>query len=155
MRLECSYDRLVKLKKFALIFIITGCGYTNIELLFRGYTHPSMIVVGGLCGGLIGFLSEKRLNLKLWQKCAISAILVLFIEFISGYILNIKFHLNVWDYSNEPMNILGQICPAFGIAWFFLSVVALWLNDYIGYVFFKEDYEGNLFVYIKRLITLK
>lgn len=155
MKLTLKENKLMKLKKFVLIFIITGCGYTNIELLFRGYTHPSMIVVGGLCGALIGILSEKGLRLKLWQKCCISAFLVLFIEFISGYILNIKFQLGVWDYSKEPMNILGQVCPSFGIAWFFLSIIALWLNDYIGYVFFKEEYEGNLFVYIKKLITLK
>ena len=143
------------IKKWFIIFVVMGCAYSNIELLFRGYTHPSMIIVGGLCGLLIGMINEGKADLKIWQQCAISTFIVLIIEFISGYILNVKLNIGVWDYSDRPFNIMGQVCLLFGVLWFFLSVVAIWLDDFIRFKFFGEKYEGNLGSYFKRLITLK
>ncbi len=138
-----------------LIFVVMGCAYTNIELFFRGYSHQSMFIVGGLCGLLIGMINEINQNLRMWQQCVISTVIVLSIEFIAGYILNIKLNIGVWDYSSLPFNIMGQVCVLFGILWFFLSVIAIWLDDYLRYKFFDEEYEGNLGLYIKRLFTLK
>lgn len=69
----------------------------------------------------------------------ISSVLITLIEFISGCIINIRFNLNVWDYSNMPFNILGQICIPFMILWFFLSVLGIILDDYLRYWFFDEE----------------
>lgn len=132
-----------------------GCGYTNIELLFRGYSHKSMFLVGGLCGLLIGMINEVNENLPMWQQCFIGTLIVLIIEFVAGYILNIKLNIGVWDYTSMPFNIMGQVCILFGVFWFFLSVIAIWLDDYLRYKFFDKKYEGNLSLYIKRLFTLK
>lgn len=132
-----------------------GCAYTNIELFFRGYSHQSMFLVGGLCGLLIGMINEVNQNLRMWQQCMISTIIVLIIEFISGYILNVKLNIGIWDYSSMPFNIMGQVCVLFGVFWFFLSVIAIWLDDYLRYKFFNENYEGSLSLYIKRLLTFK
>ena len=38
-----------KIKRFFLLFFIGGALYGLIEILWRGYTHPSMPVLGGLC----------------------------------------------------------------------------------------------------------
>ena len=51
----CLKDFIVK---EILIVVIMGCVYTNIEMIFRGYTHPSMIIVGGLCGALAGLIND-------------------------------------------------------------------------------------------------
>ena len=49
--------------------------------------------------------------LVLQQLIAATGITV--IEFIFGLILNVWLGLNMWDYSNMPGNVLGQICPQF------------------------------------------
>ena len=43
------------------------------------------------------------------------------------------------DYSDLPLNILGQICIPFSIIWFFISGIGIVMDDYIRYIFFKEE----------------
>ncbi len=105
--------------KELLIVIIMGCVYTNIEMIFRGYTHPSMIIVGGLCGMLAGLINDITPEMKMYKQCILSAIIITIIEYISGYILNIKLGLNIWDYKNLKFNINGQISLIFSLAWVF------------------------------------
>lgn len=143
------------LKKEFFIFIVMGCIYTNIELILRGYTHPSMIVVGGACGVLIGLINNIAPNKKLYKQCLISMVIVTLIEFISGYILNIKMGLNVWDYSDLPFNYKGQISLLFSAFWFFLSIIAIWLYDYLRYKFYGDKKPNDLFIYIKYLFTFR
>lgn len=143
------------IKKEFFIFLVMGCIYTNIELVCRGYTHASMLVVGGLCGMLVGLINDIAPNEKLYQQCFISVIIVTFVEFISGYILNIKMGLNIWDYSDLPFNIMGQISLLFSIFWFFLSIIAIWLDDFLKYKFYGSKKPKSLFVYIKYLLTFR
>lgn len=132
-----------------------GCIYTNIELIFRGYTHPSMIVVGGLCGVLIGLINNIAPNEKLYKQCFISMVIVTIVEFISGYILNIKMGLDIWNYSDLPLNFMGQVSLLFSVFWFFLSIIAIWLDDYLRYKFYSDKKPNDLSVYIKYLLTFR
>ena len=47
--------------------------------------------------------------------------------------------LDVWDYSNQPGNVLGQICPAFGLLWFFIMPLAIWAEDTTRYLIWAYD----------------
>ena len=69
----------------------------------------------------------------------LSSIAITDLEFITGIIVNLILHLNVWDYSNLPFNLLGQICLPFCIIWFFLSLIGIVLDDYLRYYFFNEE----------------
>lgn len=69
----------------------------------------------------------------------ISSVLVTVVEFIAGLIVNIWLGLNVWDYSNLPLNILGQVCVSFMFLWFLLSLPAIILDDYLRYKLFNEE----------------
>lgn len=60
-------------------------------------------------------------------------------EFVAGLILNVWLGLGIWDYSDMPGNILGQICPQFSFAWLGLSLVAIVLDDWLRYWLFRED----------------
>lgn len=51
-------------------------------------------------------------------------VLITVIEFIIGIVFNIILKENVWDYSNMPLNIMGQICVPFSAIWFLLSFIA-------------------------------
>lgn len=47
--------------------------------------------------------------------------------------------LGIWDYSNMPFNILGQICLPFSLLWVVLSACAIVIDDYERYWFFGEE----------------
>ena len=125
--------------KHLLLFLIGGCCYFGIEILARGYSHWTMVVVGGICFVLIGLLNEKTENIPFVKQMVYSAILITIIELISGCILNLWLKLDIWDYSDNPFNLLGQICLSHTIYWFFLSAVGILLDDYLRYKIFQEE----------------
>lgn len=125
--------------KYPMLFLFGGSIYYLLEIIFRGYSFPAMAVCGGLCFLICGVINERSrcMPLVLQQLIAASGITV--IEFIFGLILNVWLGLNMWDYSNMPGNVLGQICPQFMILWFFLSAVGIILDDVIRWRIFGEE----------------
>lgn len=121
----------MKFLKNLLIFSIFGLTYGLIEILWRGYTHPSMVIVGGICGLLIGLLNERNKKMNLLLQMVEGMVIVTVLEFVSGIVLNLCLGLNVWDYSNMRFNLLGQVCPQFCIAWFFLSYFVIRIDDFL------------------------
>ena len=117
--------------KNIIIFIIFGISYYLLEILWRGYSHWTMIIVGGLCGLLIGLINEITPKMNTILQMLLGSVIVTIIEFVTGYIINIKLDLNIWDYSNLKFNILGQVSLLFSVLWFFLSYIAIKLDDYI------------------------
>lgn len=69
------------------------------------------------------FISQNY-KLTLWAKGIIGMVLITVIEFIIGIVFNLILKENVWDYSNMPLNIMGQICVPFSAIWFLLSFIA-------------------------------
>lgn len=125
--------------KYLFLFLVGGICYFGIEILARGFSHWTMIVVGGICFVLIGLLNEKTPKMSLIKQMIYSTILITVIEFVSGCILNLWLKLDIWDYSDNAFNLLGQICLSHIIYWFFLSVVGILLDDYLRCKIFKEE----------------
>lgn len=126
--------------KYLILGNIGGIVYVFIELLYRGFSHWTMYIVAAISFILIGLINEYiSWDMKLWKQMLIGACIVTFMEFISGYIINIKLGWQVWDYSNLPFNIMGQICLPFSIIWFFISLVAIVVDDYLRYWLFKDE----------------
>ncbi|MGM9680711.1 MAG: hypothetical protein ACI3XR_04310 [Eubacteriales bacterium] len=108
------------------MFLFGGLAYGAIEVTFRGFTHWSMLITGGIC--LCGiYLIETHLHLPLWVKAGLGCILITSAEFAVGVLVNRILHWNVWDYSGMRMNVMGQICPLFSFFWYLLSIPALYL----------------------------
>lgn len=129
-----------ELSKNLILFIIGGLLYCVVEILYRGHTHWTMGVVGGLCFIVIGGLNNYLpWDMKVWKQGIIGALYVTAIEFVVGIPLNLFLGLNIWDYSNLPFNLLGQICLPFTIAWFFLSIACIFVDDWLRYFLFKEE----------------
>ena len=118
------------LKEF-IIFIIFGLMYITIELLYRGHTHYSMFIVGGICGVLIGLINDNTPDMPLLPQCVLGAVIITIIELLTGLFLNVYLGLNVWDYSNQPFNFMGQICPQFCIIWCILSILVIRIDDWL------------------------
>ena len=79
----------MKFLKNLLIFSTFGLTYGLIEILWRGYTHPSMVIVGGICGLLIGLLNEKNKKMNLLLQMVEGMVIVTVLEFVSGIVLNL------------------------------------------------------------------
>lgn len=105
------------------VFVIGAGLYGLIELLWRSHTHWTMLLCGGACFTFIYFLSAAQL--PFWAKCLISAAAISLLELAVGYLVNIILGWAVWDYSDRPLNILGQICPLYSFFWLLLSAPAL------------------------------
>lgn len=126
--------------KNLFLFIMGGILYYLIEIIWRGYSHFSMFFVGGLCFVLIGKINEYiSWETPVYIQSILGSIIITTIEFISGCILNIWLRLGVWDYSNIPFNLFGQICLPFSVLWIFVSFIAIFIDDYIRYIFFGEE----------------
>lgn len=126
--------------KYLILGITGGNTYVMIELLYRGYSHWSMFIVSAFAFISIGLINEYiSWNMELWKQMLIGSVVVTILEFISGYILNIKLGWHIWDYSNVPFNIMGQICLPFSIVWFFISLIAIIADDYLRYWLFGEE----------------
>lgn len=126
--------------KALVLWGIGGLLYILCELVFRGYTHWSMFLVGGICFVLIGAINELiPWEMPIWQQAIIGAAIVTSIEFIFGCIINIWLGWHVWDYSDLPFNAFGQVCLLFTGIWIFISIVAIILDDYLRYWLFGEE----------------
>lgn len=131
------YNRTLK---YILLFFIGGYSYCGVELLFRGFSHISMLIAGGICFILIGLLNDVfPQKISIISQMVISSLIITTVEFIVGMIVNVWLDLNVWDYSNLPYNFMGQICLLYTNIWFFLSLAAILLDDYLKYFLLGEE----------------
>ena len=127
------------------MFLTGGILYSAIEILWRGYTHWSMTLAGGICLALIHWLNMKLHGKDILLKCLLGGLLITAVEFTAGVIVNLWLGLNVWDYSGMTGNLLGQICPAFSVLWFLISFPACMVSDGTRKVFaFLEKREYPL-----------
>ena len=118
-----------KLLLHIVLAVIGGVTYMGIETLWRGYSHWTMGVLGGVCFALIGLLDEWQDHPPMWFQMLQGAAMVTWLEFLTGMIVNVWLGWNVWDYSDIPGNLMGQVCPQFSVAWFFLSAAAIKLEN--------------------------
>ena len=117
------------------LFLIGGTIYYIIEIMWRGYSHWSMFMLGGICFVIMGLLNEYEFKWQgsLIKQSIISAVIITAFEFITGCIVNLWLGWHIWDYSELPCNILGQVCLYFFFVWIALSIIGIMLDDWIRY----------------------
>ena len=125
-------------KKSMFVFLFGGFVYGALEILWRGYTHPSMLLLGGICFLIIyGCEQRQTKSISPLSRAAVYAAFITCLEFIFGLILNIGLGLDVWDYSDLYFNLCGQICLLFSLLWFVLSMLCIYLCKALR-LFFEE-----------------
>ena len=76
--------------KFLALFLIGGAVYFGIECLWRGWSHWTMFILGGLCFVIIGGLNEfYGWEMPFWKQCLIGAAVITALEFAIGMIVGI------------------------------------------------------------------
>ena len=46
-------------------------------------------------------------RLPLWFCCVVNTLLITGLEFVTGCVVNLGFGWNVWNYTNQPLNLMG------------------------------------------------
>lgn len=135
-----SKDTFHQILKYLFLFAFGGALYYCIELLWRGRSDFSMQITAGAIFVYCGLLNEvKPKNMPLWKQVLIGLAFTLCAEFITGCIVNIWLKMDVWDYSNMPFNILGQVCLPYALLFIPLVLLAIWLDDWLRWKIFGEE----------------
>ena len=154
--LSKNEKRIINFFKYLLIWEIGGNVYYMIEIMFRGHSHPSMFILGGFCLLFVGLLNEIfSFDMYFELQILIGDIIVVSLEYITGLIVNIWLGLGVWDYSNIPFNLNGQICLLFAIIWIPIIAIAIVMDDWIRYEFLFEEKPHYRFWIKEKFFTKK
>jgi uncharacterized membrane protein len=129
------------IKKNIIIFFVFGAIYINIEVLFRalqhyedfgnaliGYSSLWMFLIGGLSALLVGLINET-FKIPLALECLLGGLIITLIELISGLVLNKWLGFYLWDYTDMPLNIAGQVSLLFSAFWIMLVPCIHFLDD--------------------------
>ena len=113
---------LKNVSEYLVLWAVGGCIYYGIEVLFRGFSHTSMFVLGGLCmqffymagaaDRMAGHSAKTDLHVCTIFCCEYG-ILSLELLLTNGIIWQF------WDYSDMPLQLWGQILPSFCAYFFF------------------------------------
>ena len=123
--------RLSNLALHGLFGLIAGGIYLLIEMAWRGYTHWTMLPLAAVIFICAGVLDEVERPPSIWQQVILGTTIATALEFVAGLILNVWLGLVIWDYSNLPGNVLGQICPQFTLAWAVLVLISIRIENFM------------------------
>lgn len=114
--------------------------YCLFEIVTRGYTHWTMGITGGIVLTML-YEVNRRDGMTLLKSCYIGALLITALELAVGIFDNIIMHWQVWDYSDMPLNFLGQICLPFSCLWFILCVPVYFICKTLRNMFSQRGIE--------------
>lgn len=130
-------------KKFVYLFASGSVIYPAVEIVYRGYSHFSMSMCGGLCVCIIDKIcNEKMKNKSIVKKSLCAGGMITGTEFVFGVIFNKILKMNVWDYSSVPFNVMGQICLPFYLVWSLLSIPGMMIGKLFDG---KKHFETPIF----------
>ena len=112
-----------------MLFFLGGTGYVALEFLWRGWSHFSMFLAGGTCFLLLGKLNATQPRLPLLLRGIVGAGIITMVELLVGLLFNRDY--SVWDYRHLPANFHGQICLRFFLLWIPISLVGMWLYNWL------------------------
>lgn len=110
--------------EYTLLFALGGTAYAALEIVWRGTTHWTMFVAGGLCLCWLQWLAVQP-ALPLGWAAVLGTAGVTGLEFAAGVLCTRVLHISVWDYSREWGNLAGLICPKYAFLWLVLCTWVL------------------------------
>ena len=108
-------------RQLCLTFLLGAAAYPCLEIAFRGYSHWTMSLAGGLCFALLYAMEATMPDLPFWKKAAAGALTITAVELTIGAVVNLWLGWAVWDYSNLRFHFLGQVSLTFVAIWYALS----------------------------------
>lgn len=129
-----------------LLWTWGGALYFLLEVAYKTITgHPERISWTMLVLAIVLCIPVERAGYQLpwetplWLQAAVCAVLVTLVEFCAGCVLNLWFGLDIWDYSDIPFNLIGQICFPFSVVWWVLCLLFIVVFDWMRYAVIGGD----------------
>ncbi|MFI3172194.1 MAG: hypothetical protein R3Y58_07510 [Eubacteriales bacterium] len=130
------------MKKISNILFLGGLGgtiYYGIEIIFRGFSHWTMFVLGGICMIFIGLQGQWcEWKTPYWIQLLRSITFVSCSEFLTGMLVNKLLNWNVWDYSDRRLQLWGQVSLLFTILFAFLCAFAICIAKWVSKVLYNH-----------------
>ncbi|HBW34009.1 putative ABC transporter permease [Desulfosporosinus sp. BICA1-9] len=115
-----------------------------LETLYRSLTQQQIVNPGFLKGPflplygsftLLVAITDPWLSNLAWEwRFLYFIVLSTALEYVSGLCLERFFHLQLWDYSDTPLNFQGQIALPFSLLWGVLGLIfANFIHPHFGY----------------------
>ena len=120
--------------EYTLVFCIGAAGYSLLETLWRGYTHWSMTITGGVCFLLVYFI-HIFFPAPAPVKILLCGGIITSVELLVGLLVNRHLGWHIWDYSNLRLQAFGQISLLYSLLWTLLSIPLLPLCRVIHAIF--------------------
>ena len=131
---------LKKLEEHLFLWTFGGTLYYSFEMIFRGFSHISMFILGGICMNFFAIQGRaSRWKDPMWLQVLRCTVFVTASEFITGIVVNKWLKLEVWDYSDQPFQLFGQICLPFATIFSGLCAAGIILSGYLLHWIFKEE----------------
>lgn len=139
---ECKKRRgyVKRLSEYLFLGASGGSVYYMFEMMFRGFSHWSMFLLGGIC--LIFFAQQgiwTHWKAPLWKQVLWCSAFVTAGEFITGIVVNKIMGWNVWDYTDQPFQLMGQICLPFAVIFSGLCAGGILLSGTILHYLYGEE----------------
>ncbi len=112
------------MKNYFKFFCLGAVLYPLIEIVWRGHTHWTMSLLGGIIMMSFYMLNKYLQEANILIKAILGMFVITLLEFLTGLIVNVRHEMHVWSYDSVPYNILGQICPIYTFYWLILSIFA-------------------------------
>ena len=118
-------------RRLCLTFLLGAAAYPCLEIAFRGYSHWTMSLAGGLCFALLYAMEAEMPDLPFWMKAAAGALIITAVELATGTVVNLWLGWAVWDYSNLRFHFLGQVSLIFAAIWYALCCLFFTVADLV------------------------
>lgn len=100
------------------------CSVIERKFINRGFLNGPFCPIYGIGAILVLNLFSWCSN-YIWLLFLLSMIATSAVEYITSYLLEAIFHLQLWDYSKRPINIGGRVCLRNSIMFGLLSVMVV------------------------------
>ena len=133
--------------KALVLMGIGGAIYAVIELIWRGHTHWTMALLGGLLFVLIGAINEYiPWRIPLWRQGVIGALIVTWAELVAGLVLNVWLRLGIGQmiaFTERETLVSGTVNKyraefAFDDSWDGYTKTAVFRADSFGHITSRE-----------------
>lgn len=115
-------------------WVIAGGLYGLMEIVYRGYTHWSMVLLAVLLSIPLDICNEHLpWEMPIWLQAICGGVIVTLGELVTGLLLNVWLGFDIWNYSKLWGNLWGQICIQFTVRWMVIAGVVIVLFDWLDY----------------------
>ncbi|MCI2105486.1 MAG: putative ABC transporter permease [Intestinimonas sp.] len=128
-----------------VLWVFGGALYFLLEVAWKlAGGHPeriswTMLVLAAIISIPLDQVNEHLpWDMPLWLQAILGGLGITAAELVTGLILNIRLGLDVWDYSDLPLNLWGQICLPYSLLWVLAAGVGIMMFDWLRYWLYGE-----------------